>query len=120
MVSNLLSFIKDNFNTDKRYFYYKYKYRIWKWSFKEIYGQAIKFASLLSKLGIGKNDRVLIKGTNRPEWVIAFIGCLIRRAVVVPLDSKSGFDFDLKVQAKVNARVLITDNSTMDLKVILV
>jgi long-chain acyl-CoA synthetase len=116
MVSDLLSFIEDNLNTGKRFYYHKYKYRVWIWSFKEIYRQATKFASLLSKSGIGKNDKVLLKGTNRPEWVIAFIGCLIRGVVVVPLDSKSGFDFDLKVQAKVNARALITDNSASILR----
>ena len=116
MVPDLLSFIEDNLNTGKRFYYYKYKYRVWKWSFKEIYRQATKFASLLSKSGISKNDKVLLKGTNRPEWVIAFIGCLIRGVVVVPLDAKSGVDFDLKVQVKVNAKALITDNSASEFK----
>ena len=116
MVFDLLSFIEDNLNTGKRFYYYKYKYRVWKWSFKEIYRQATKFASLLSKSGISKNDKVLLKGTNRPEWLIAFIGCLIRGVVVVPLDAKSGVDFDLKVQIKVNAKALITDNSASEFK----
>ncbi|MCL4377081.1 MAG: AMP-binding protein [Actinobacteria bacterium] len=107
-VGNLSDFFKDSLNDRKRFFFYKHKYRVWKWSFRDIYLRASKFAVFLTKTGISKNDKVLIKGTNRPEWIIAFIGCFYAGAVVVPLNAQSGIDFDLKVQKKVGAKIIIT------------
>jgi long-chain acyl-CoA synthetase len=108
-IENLFDFFKDCLNDQKRFFFYKYKYRVWKWSFRDIYLQASRFAVFLIRTGICKNDKVIIKGTNRPEWVIAFIGCLYAGAVVVPLNAQSGIDFDLKVQEKIDAKIIITD-----------
>ena len=50
----------------------------------------------------------MLKGPNRPEWVIAFIGSIFAGVVVVPLNAQSGMDFDIRVQEKTDARIIIT------------
>src|SRR5688572_9757971 len=37
-------------------------------------------------------DRVLIWSGNRPEWVVAFWGCLLRGVAVIPVDSSASPD----------------------------
>jgi acyl-CoA synthetase (AMP-forming)/AMP-acid ligase II len=53
---------------------------------------------------------VLFWGENSPEWIAAFYGCLLRGAVVVPLDLKSAPDFVERVQQQVSAKLLLADN----------
>lgn len=54
------------------------------------YGQAFdavyKTALELAKRGVMAGDRVVVTGKNSPEWAIAYLAVLARRAVVVPLD----------------------------------
>jgi len=109
----LLDFICQNLtskkNSDSRFFFHKDKYRVWKYTFRQIFELSCKFARFLSDKGLVKGDRVLIKGENKPEWVAAFIGCLINGFVVVTLDLKSSPEFDLKVYSKVKAGAVVTE-----------
>ena len=93
LVSGLLSYINKNLKSKKNYFYYRGKYRTLFWSFSEVYNYARRFARLLKELKITLGDRVIIKGHNRPEWIVAFLGCLISGAVAVPLDVNSAVIF---------------------------
>ncbi|MBM3707702.1 MAG: AMP-binding protein [Actinobacteria bacterium] len=110
----LLDFIIQNLtssnNSGSRFFSYKDKYRVWKYTFGQIFILSCKFAKFLSDKGLVKVDKVLIKGKNKPEWVAAFIGCLMNGCVVVPLDLKSSPEFDLKVYSKVKARAVVTED----------
>jgi long-chain acyl-CoA synthetase len=54
---------------------------------------------------------------NSPEWIVAFYGCLLRGAVVVPLDLKSAPDFAARVQQQVAAKLLLADESQPQLDV---
>ncbi len=94
----LLNFITEKLtskkNLNKRFFLFKDRYRVWKFTFKEVYDTALKFAILLKKSGIRKDDKVLLKGSNSPEWVISFLSILFCNAIVVPIDIKSTSDFD--------------------------
>ncbi|MDT7602994.1 MAG: long-chain acyl-CoA synthetase, partial [Acidobacteriota bacterium] len=54
-----------------------------------------------------KGDRVILWGENSPEWVAAFFGCLLRGAIVVPLDAASAPDFAARVQTQVGAKLLL-------------
>lgn len=106
MGSSLLTYIYENTKSKKRYFYHRDKYRTWSWSFNTVYEYALKLAKFLDQKGIKKGDRILLKGPNRPEWVIIYIGCLIRGAVVVPLDIRVSLDFDSKVNDRVKAKLI--------------
>lgn len=47
---------------------------------------AARFAALLAQHGVGRDDKVSILMHNRPEWLIAFAGCLRVGVVPVPLN----------------------------------
>ena len=62
-------------------------------SYKDV-GRASKaFASRLAASGVGKGDKVVIFSENRPEWLVAFWGCLLIGVIVVPIDYRSAPDF---------------------------
>ena len=83
--------------------------RLSRWSYGQIASYAFRFARELEARGIGAGDRVLFWGENSPEWIAAFYGCLLRGAVIVPLDLKSAPDFAARVQQQVSAKLLLSD-----------
>ncbi|MHB8655490.1 MAG: AMP-binding protein [Terriglobia bacterium] len=82
-------------------------YRIIRWSYQEIAETASQFARHLEAMGIVKGDHVLIWGENCAEWMVAFFGCELRGAVVVPVDSIATPDFALRVSRQVSAKLLV-------------
>jgi long-chain acyl-CoA synthetase len=89
--------------------------RISRWSYARLALCAFQFARELEARGIGHGDRVLFWSENSPEWIAAFYGCLLRGAVVVPLDLKSAPDFAARVQQQVSAKLLLADEPQLDL-----
>jgi len=83
-------------------------------SYGQIATAARKFANLLEERGVGKGDRVVFWGENSSGWVSAFYGCLLRGAVVVPLDRQSLPAFVLKVQEQVQARLILCDREFVE------
>ena len=84
--------------------------RLTRWTYGRLAACAFQFARELEARGIGAGDRVLFWGENSPEWVVAFYGCLLRGAIVVPLDLKSAPDFVARVQQQVDAKLLLSDD----------
>lgn len=83
--------------------------RIQRWSYERVAATAFQFARELEARGIMKGERVLLRGENSAEWVAAFFGCLLRGAIVVPLDAASEQGFVARVQQQVEARLLLCD-----------
>jgi long-chain acyl-CoA synthetase len=83
--------------------------RISRWSYARLASCAFQFARELEARDIGAGDRVLFWGENSPDWIAAFYGCLLRGAIVVPLDLKSAPDFVARVQQQVSAKLLLSD-----------
>ena len=82
-------------------------YRTQRWSYGNVLATANRFARELESRGIGKSDKVLIWGENCAEWIAAFFGCLLRGAIVVPIDKISTPDFALRVAQQVEARLCV-------------
>ncbi len=96
------------------YIVYDTGYRSKRFSYSNVAGAAREFALQLSGKNIKKGDYVVIWSENRPEWVIAFWGCLISGAVIVPIDYQSSQDFLKKVVSIVAASlVLVGDEVTI-------
>ena len=91
--------------------------RLSRWSNTRLASSAFQFARELETRGIGAGDRVLFWGESSPEWIVAFYGCLLRGAVVVPLDLKSASDFANRVQQQVSAKLLLADEQQPQLDV---
>ena len=71
-------------------FVYLTGFRRLSFSYRFMYEQSKKMASLLDKKGIKKGDRVAVWAPNSPWWAVCFWGIIIKGAVVVPVDFVSG------------------------------
>ena len=58
-------------------------------SYSQTYALAQKVATLLTKNKIKKGDPVLICAPNSPFWTCVFWGCILKGAVIVPLNTQS-------------------------------
>ena len=58
-----------------------------RWTYAELWSRAVEVARALAALGVGKDGRVGILMTNRPEWLSAFFGTELAGAVAVPLST---------------------------------
>ncbi len=96
-------------------FAYRQGLRIKSWSYTEIAQAAFRFARELDARLIEKGQRVLFWARNSPEWVSAFLGCLLRGVIAVPVDSQSEPGFVRRVQEQVAAKLALCDAATFDL-----
>src|SRR5260221_4914668 len=82
-------------------------YRREAWSYSELAAIAFRLAHDLKHSGVRTGDRVLLWGPNGAEWMAAFWGCLLRGAVVVPIDDGAIRDFAARVARETSAKLLI-------------
>jgi long-chain acyl-CoA synthetase len=86
--------------------------RLERWSYSRVAETAFRFARELETRGVSKGERVAIWAANSAEWVAAFFGCILRGAVVVPLDVESAHDFVSRVLRQTDARLLLISSET--------
>jgi long-chain acyl-CoA synthetase len=82
-------------------------YRMVRWSYADLLRAATQFAAQLDDRGIAQGDRVLLWGENSGEWVAAFLGCLFRGAVVVPMDAIAEQSFVQRVAGQAGVRLAV-------------
>jgi long-chain acyl-CoA synthetase len=108
MRKTLLSFLEDYAGTGRGAAFAHWRgLRVSVWPRARVAETAHRFARELEARSIGKGDRVLFCAENSPEWVAAFFGCLLRGAVVVPVDVESTPDFIARVQQQTGAKLLL-------------
>src|SRR5437763_8087694 len=86
-------------------------YRMFGWTYREVARAAAQFARLLESRGVEKGDRVLIAGEDSAEWAVAFWGCLLRGAIVVPLDRFGSAEFAWRVAREVAPKVFLRSHT---------
>jgi long-chain acyl-CoA synthetase len=110
----LLDFFDERLRSDAEFFVHDDGYRVRHYSYEDIRRAALGFAERLATAGVGAGDKVLFWGENRPEWIIAFWGCLLRGVVAVPIDYRTSPAFLHTVAQLVGAQiVLIGDEVTL-------
>src|SRR5262249_27044112 len=77
------------------------------YSYTEIARAARGFAARLHGAGLHKGDKVVFWSENRPEWIVAFWGCLLRGVIVVPIDYRASPEFLARVARIVAARIVL-------------
>ncbi|MGH9146110.1 MAG: class I adenylate-forming enzyme family protein, partial [Vicinamibacterales bacterium] len=82
-------------------------YRNRSYTYEDVTRAARAFAGRLSGFGISPGDKILIWAENRPEWVVAFWGCLLVGAIVVPIDYRASAEFVARVWKIVEGRLLL-------------
>jgi long-chain acyl-CoA synthetase len=99
----------DNFRLHARETAYVFRrgYRVQRWTYGDVLRAAYRFARMLEARGISKGDKVLIWGENCGEWVAAFFGCLLRGAIVVPIDKIATPNFAARVAEQVDAKLCV-------------
>jgi long-chain acyl-CoA synthetase len=89
-------------------------YRMETWSYARIVQGANRLARELEFRGIGKGDAVLLWGENSPEWIISFFACLLRGAVIVPVDHGSTVEFASRIAREVNTKLIFRARTLPD------
>jgi long-chain acyl-CoA synthetase len=88
-------------------------------SYAEVARAARGFAAALHDRGIRKGDKVVFWSENRPEWIVAFWGCLLRGIVVVPIDYRASPDFLARVAHIVAAKLILIGQDVPPLRLTL-
>lgn len=82
-------------------------YRMARWTYADLLRRAAQFARELEARRIMKGDRVLLWGENSGEWIAAFLGCILRGAVAVPMDAIADKAFAARVAREAGARLAV-------------
>jgi len=82
-------------------------YRRESWSYAKLAKVAFGVEHDLKERGIRTGERVLLWGPNGAAWVAAFWGCLLRGAVVVPIDDGATADFAGRVARGTSAKLVM-------------
>jgi long-chain acyl-CoA synthetase len=82
-------------------------YRRELWTYQRLAVVAFALAYELKDRGIRTGDHVLLWGPNSAEWMAAFWGCLLRGAVVVPIDDGASPDFARRVTCETSAKFIV-------------
>ena len=82
-------------------------FRSRRFTYAQVGRAARAFALRLTKNGITKGDKVVFWCENRPEWIVAFWGCLLTGSVVVPVDYRASPDFLGRVSRIVAAKLVL-------------
>jgi long-chain acyl-CoA synthetase len=107
----LIEFFNDLAPIDGEFLSFDDGYRTWSYTYRETTARARAFASKLHASGIIKGQHVVIWSENRPEWVIALWGCLLRGVVLVPIDYRTSGEFLHKVATIVDARAILVGDT---------
>lgn len=90
-------------------------YRMESWTYAQIAGQANRVARELEVRGLGKGDAALLWGHNSAEWIVAFLGCVLRGVVIVPIDHGSAFEFAGRVAREVKAKFVFKTRAQQEI-----
>ncbi len=83
--------------------------KVQKVTFKQLYEETNKFANLLKKLGVKRQDRVFVFLQRRPEAYVAFLGAIKYGAIASPMFPAFGPDAIKDRMLDCDAAVLVTD-----------
>ncbi len=80
-------------------------------TYAEVYELAQKVAILLAQNNVDQGDKVLICAPNSPYWVCVFWGCLLRGAIIVPLNVQSTSKILQVIAQETKATILFKFNN---------
>ncbi len=103
----LIDFFEDLSRTRGEFLVYDDGFRSHAFSYADVARGARGFAARLEAAGVRQGDKVLFWSENRPEWIVAFWGCILAGVVVVPIDYRASPDFLARVARIVAARIAL-------------
>jgi long-chain acyl-CoA synthetase len=103
----LIDFFRDLALARGEFLVYDDGFRSRSCTYAEVGRAARGFAARLHEIGIQKGDKVVFWSENRPEWIVAFWGCVLGGVVVVPIDYRASPDFLARVRRLVAAKLTL-------------
>ncbi len=103
----LLDFFTDFADLADEFLVYDDGFRSRHFRYREVATLARAFAARLRDAGIANDDKIILYGENRPEWIIALWGCLLQGVVAVPIDYRSAPEFVARIDTIVHARAIL-------------
>ncbi len=103
----LLDFFEDFASFDDTFIVHDDGYRVRQVTYRELASAARTFAGRLEREGVAAGAKVVVWSENRTEWLIAFWGCLLAGAVVVPIDYRASESLLRRVADIVEARLIL-------------
>ena len=103
----LIDFFEDLAKAEGDFLTHDDGYRTRSYTYREVAAAAIAFANRLEQHGIAKGEHVVLWMENRPEWIWALWGCLLRGVVIVPIDYRASADFLSRVASIVRAKAIV-------------
>jgi long-chain acyl-CoA synthetase len=82
-------------------------YRVRRYTYAAVTRAARGFAAKLIASGVSKDDKIVLWGENRPEWIACYWGIQLAGAIAVPIDYRSSRDFAERIRGIVGARVVL-------------
>ncbi|MGA2880903.1 MAG: AMP-binding protein [Bryobacteraceae bacterium] len=104
----LLDFFDDFAGLNDEFLIYDDGFHARHYRYREIAERARAFAAKLREAGIGRDEKIILYGENRPEWIVALWGCLLEGVIAVPIDYRSSREFVERIQTIVGARMVLT------------
>ena len=108
----LLDFFNDFADLPDEFLIYDDGFRSRHFHYNEVAAKARSFAARLRAAGVVKDDKIILYGENRPEWIIALWGCLLEGVIAIPLDYRSSPEFVQRIDVIVSARMILTGDET--------
>ncbi len=103
----LIDFFGDLSHARGEFLVYDNGFRSRGYSYAEVARAARGFAARLHETGFRKGDKIVVWSENRPDWIVAFWGCLLCGIIVVPIDYRASPDFLARVSRIVAARLIL-------------
>jgi long-chain acyl-CoA synthetase len=103
----LIDFFEDLARSRGEFFIHDDGFRTRRYTYHDVARAARVFAARLRQIGLIKGDHVVFWSENRPEWIVAFWGCLLNGIVVVPVDYRASPDFLSRVVRIVVAKLIV-------------
>ena len=105
--NTLVDFFQDLARASGEFLVYDDGFRTHSYSYAQVGHAARGFAGRLAGAGVRKGDNVVFWSENRPEWIVAFWGCVLGGVVVVPIDYRASADFLARVARIVEAKLVL-------------
>ncbi len=86
-------------------------YRTARWRYSELFSRALNFSRELESRDLAPGDRVFLWGENSGEWIAAFLGCMFRGVIVVPMDVIADAEFARRVARQSGVRLALADRA---------
>src|SRR5260221_4210258 len=103
----LVDFFRDLSRARGDFLVYDDGFRSRTYTYEQVGRAARGTAARFHELGLRKGDKIVFWSENRPEWVVAFWGCLLGGIVVVPIDYRASPDFLARVSRIVAAKLVL-------------